>query len=131
MAVGEEVLQHQPLCHGGVLVLVDEHHGEPFTQVAPDLFHLGDGHSQAHEVGEAHHSVASPIGPDLLDHLRDEKSLSRRGERVARRGAGLVDQRLEKTLIVRAQRLRCDEVFGQLVVKARNPIADRADHGGS
>ncbi len=65
----EQVAQQVELGHGGVLVLVQQHHREPGALARPDLGHLArDAGGQGHLVGEVH-EVAGPLARgELVEH---------------------------------------------------------------
>ena len=130
VALAVQVLQHQPLRHRGVLVLVHEHNGVALPHLLANRRGLGDQDRQAHEIGETHHPLRRPVCADLLDDVRDENAPARGHDRVPGIGAGLGLQGFDETCIVRAEILRGDQMFGQFLIQRLHTLADRTDGRG-
>ncbi len=128
----EETGQQPCLSHGGVLVLVEQHHPEPVSLGRPDLgARLGEARTESHLVGEVHDSEASlqvAVAVDEVEHL---SSLFESGDRLA----GLVRlpgcspplllRHLEDPHLVRR-----DQVFRHLCVEVQKGIDVRRHPGG-
>ncbi|OIQ73580.1 hypothetical protein GALL_447820 [mine drainage metagenome] len=136
--VAEQLVQEPCLHHGGVLVLVEQHHPEPRPLAFPDRRDLaGEPLGQRHLIAEVEGLVRTLTVPVGVHDVQDPDPLLKGRDEVADLGVGRtrglarrgLDDRVDDVPDPRARLGRCQDVLVEGAVEGPHRGDDRRDGG--